>query len=255
MILFASLILSALWVHAQTTLEFLQKIKVDEKGTAGAIDGCAFNRKGDLVAASDNTGLTKIYKVADGTLVTQVKHNENEVGKANGETNAIHFSKDDKYFLTGMNKTGCKIWELATGKMIKNLGHGKNTDGAAFSPDGKWIAVAHRDVAAVYRLWDFEKVIEIPHPTRNECNSIDWSSDSSLLITGSDGGCCKIIRTSDWKVLHTIDFGVDRVKSVRISPDSKLVAVFPMKGEMWNTWIYPPTAGKDDPRHMGLFVN
>jgi len=236
-ILLFGLILPASLLPAQATLDLIRKIKVDDKGIAGAVDGCAFNRAGDLVAASDNTGLTKVYRVADRHFITQVKHNEKEVSKSNGETNAIDFSTDDRYFLTGMNKTGCNIREMSTGKMIKNLGHGKNTDGAAFSPDGKWVAVAHRAIAAVYRLWDFEKVTEIPHPTKNECNSIDWSADSTLLVTGSDGACCKIIRTSDWKVLHVIDFGIDRVKSVRISPDGKRVAVSGQKARcrVYNT--------------------
>jgi WD40 repeat protein len=222
------------------TLTLIRKIQVDRQGTAGAVDGCAFSTKGDLVAASDNTGLTKIYRVADGEFVLQVKHNERKVSRSNGETNAIHFSVDDRYFLTGMNDTGCKIWELATGKMIKNLGHGKNTDGAAFSPDGKWVAVAHDHIAAVYRLWDFEKVAEIGHP-KSECNSIDWSSDGSLLITGSDGACCKITRTADWQALHNIDFGKNRVKSVRISPDDQLVAV---SGQAGRCRVYRVSNGK-----------
>ncbi len=221
-------------------LTLIRKIQVDKQGTAGAVDGCAFSTKGDLVAASDNTGLTKIYRVSDGKFVMQVKHNEEEVSGSDGETNAIHFSVDDRYFLTGMNDTGCKIWELSTGKMLKNLGHGKNTDGAAFSPDGKWVAVAHDDIAAVYRLWDFEKVAEIGHP-KSECNSIDWASDGSLLVSGSDGACCKITRTADWQALHVIDFGKNRVKSVRISPNNQLVAVV---GQAGRCRIYRVSDGK-----------
>ncbi len=211
-------------------LELLRRIQVDDQGTAGAVDGCAFSTSGELVAASDNTGLTKVYRVSDGGFVTQVKHAEGKVSASNGETNAVHFSPDDRYLLTGMNDTGCKIWELATGEMIKNLGRGKNTDGAAFSPDGKWVAVAHDEVAAVYRLWDFAEVASIPHPTKRECNSIDWSSDSTLLATGSDDACCKITRAADWQTLHTIDFGIDRVKTVRVSPDGELVVVSGQKG-------------------------
>jgi hypothetical protein len=222
-------------------LELIRRIQVDDQGSAGAVDGCAFNRKGDWVAASDNTGLTRVYCAADGRLVLQVKHNEKKVSKANGETNVIDFSTDDRYMLTGMNKTGCKIWEMSSGSMVTNLGHGKSTDGAAFSPNGKWVAVAHNDIAAVYQLPDFAKVAEISHPTKRECNSIDWSDDSSLLITGSDDSCCKITQTSDWKALHSINPGFDRVKSVRISPDSKMVAV---SGQNGNCRIYNTSDAK-----------
>ena len=222
------------------TLTLVHRIRVDDQGTAGAVDGCAFSTKGDLVAASDNTGLTRVYRVSDAELVIEVRHNQRRVSGADGETNAIHFSPDDRYFLTGMNDTGCKVWELATGRMIKNLGRGRNTDGGAFSPDGKWLAVAHDDVATIYRPGTFEKVAEVLHP-KTECNSIDWASDGSLLITGSDGACCKITRTADWEVLHNIDFGTNRVKSVRISPDDRLVAV---SGQAGRCRVYRVTDGE-----------
>lgn len=209
---------------ASEMFTLLRKIRVDSLGTAGAVDGCAFSTAGDLVAASDNHGNTKIYRVEDGTFVMQVHHAEGKVSGSDGETNAIHFSPDDRHFLTGMNDTGCKIWKKATGELVVNLGHGTNTDGAAFSPDGRWLAAAQDDLAVIYNLQNYQEVARINHP-RSECNTIDWSSDSGLLVTGSDGGSCKITRTDDWTTVHAMNFGVDRVKSVRISPKDSLVAV------------------------------
>lgn len=208
---------------------FLRKIKVDHQGTAGACDGSAFNTKGDLIAASDNTGLTKLFKVSDGTHVLTIRHNETEVSAQHGETNVIHFSPDDKFAVTGMNKTGAKIWNLETGEMVKNIGHGANTDGAAFSPDGKWIAVAHDNFCAVYSLWDYQKVAEYS-VQKNEVNAIDWSGDSSIFMLGGDARGIKIVRVSDWKVLHDIKFPTFRVKSVALSPDGKYAAASGQNG-------------------------
>jgi WD40 repeat protein len=228
-------------LNAQSTLEVVRKIKVDDDGPAGASDGCQFNRAGDIIAASDNAGHTKLFRVSDGTLIRQVRHSESEVNGPGGETNAIAFSADDQWMVTGMNDTGAKIWDLSTGEMIKNLGRGTNTDGAAFSPNGEWLAIAEDEKAVVYRLSDFEKLVEIPHPTRHECNSIDWSEDSSLLLTGSDGAAAIVTRSLDWKPLYQIDFGVDRVKSVRFSPDTQYFAV---AGQRQRCRIYEVTTGK-----------
>jgi WD40 repeat protein len=178
---------------------FLRKIKVDHKGAAGACDGSAFNTKGDIIAASDNTGLTKLFRVDDGSLVSTIKHNEGEVSAKDGETNVIHFTSDDKYAVTGMNETGAKIWNVKTGEMVKNLGHGQNTDGAAFSPNDKWIAVAHDRFCAVYSLWDYKKVAEFS-VDRQEVNAVDWSEDGSILLLGGDAHGVKIVRSSDWNI-------------------------------------------------------
>jgi WD40 repeat protein len=221
---------STISANAQSEMfTLLQKIKVDHQGTAGACDGSAFNTKGDIIAASDNTGLTKLFKVSDGSLVHTIKHNENEVSEADGETNVIYFSPDDKYAVTGMNKTGAKIWDLETGEMVKNLGHGKNTDGAAFSPDNKWIAVAHGRFCVVYSLWDYKKVAEYS-VKKWEVNSVDWAEDGSLLMLGGDAHGVQIVRTSDWQLIHDIKFPTFRVKSVTISPDGKYAAACGQNG-------------------------
>jgi WD40 repeat protein len=225
----AMIVLTCLWGNSLSTdaqdnlFTLLRKIQVDHQGTAGACDGSAFNTRGDLIAASDNTGLTKIFRVADGKLVQTIQHNEGEVSAADGETNVIHFTSDDKFAVTGMNDTGAKIWKLKSGKMVKNLGHGQNTDGAAFSPDDKWIAVAHDNFCAVYSLWDYEKVAEYS-VRKNEVNAVDWSEDGSLLLIGGDANGVMIVRVSDWKLLHNIAFPKHRVKSVALSPDGKFAA-------------------------------
>jgi WD40 repeat protein len=224
-------------LHAQSDiLTFIRKIKVDHQGTAGACDGSAFSTKGDIIAASDNTGLTKLFKVEDGSLISVIKHSEGEVSAAQGETNVIHFSPDDKYAVTGMDKTGAKIWDVKTGEMIKSLGYGQNTDGAAFSPNDKWIAVAHNRLLAVYTLWDYKKVAEFSVP-KWEVNAVDWAEDASFLALGGDGSGVQIIRTEDWELLHNITFPTDRVKSVAISPDSKLAAACGQNGivRVYNT--------------------
>ncbi|HKK63141.1 MAG TPA: hypothetical protein VJ951_11280 [Bacteroidales bacterium] len=217
-------------VHAQNEMfTLLKKIKVDNHGVAGACDGSAFNTKGDIIAASDNTGLTKLFKVDDGSLVRTIQHNEGEVSGPNGETNVIHFTSDDRFAVTGMNKTGAKIWDLETGEMVKNIGHGQNTDGAAFSPDNKWIAVAHNNFCAIYSLWDFQKVAEYS-VRKHEVNAIDWAEDGSLFMLGGDAHGVKIVRTLDWQVLHDIKFPTFRGKSVAISPDGKYAAACGQNG-------------------------
>ena len=192
------------------------RIQVDALGPAGASDG-------KIVAASDNRGATSLYRVDNGELMLRVNHAEYDVSKAGGETNAIDFSPDGKWFLTGMNDTGCKIWDARSGKLVMQLGNGTSTDGAAFSPDGRFVAVAQNKLAVIYSLPDFKVVAEIDH-TEGECNMIDWAFDSSLFASCAGGGTVKVTRSKDWKVIHEITFPARRVKGIRLSPDGRYVA-------------------------------
>ena len=132
LLLFFSVILLAQQnAYSSEMLTLIRKIQVDHQRAAGAVDGCAFSTKGDFVAASDNTGLTKIYRVADGEFVMQVKHNDKKVSKANGETNAIHFSVDDRYveavewstdgqylFTGGLYDDIVRVWRVADWSVV-----------------------------------------------------------------------------------------------------------------------------------------
>jgi WD40 repeat protein len=232
--------------QAQSPFNLIRKIKVDEKGAAGACDGCAFSHAGDILAVSDNAGFTKLYRVADGSFIRQVEHMEEYAPKASArEINAIHFTPNDKCFLTGMNDTGCKIWETETGKMIKNLGRGYNTDGAAFAPNGKWVAVGEQQTARIYNWPDCNKVAEFTvgyGKTRGvEVNSVDWSDDSAYLLLGGDGEDVAVLRTSDWSVVHRKKFGKDRVKSVRFSPDGTM---FVASGQNGQVFVYSMATGE-----------
>ncbi len=240
-------------IHGDASSRFtlVHKIKVDYKGPAGAIDGCAFSNNGQWVAASDNHGFTMIYDLETGEELKRFKHTEEGddlaegVHTRGGETNAVHFSPDDQLLLTGMNETGCKIWDIETGELVVNLGHGMNCDGAAFSPDGQWVAAGHQALLVVYRMSDFEKVWELEHPghPESEVNSVDWSPDTKFLVSASDRGGVRVSRAGagQWEVLYENDFGVNRVKSIRMSPDSRWYVA---AGERGRVLIYRMLDGR-----------
>lgn len=87
--------LSLQTASAGSLLTLLHKIQVDPMGPAGACDGVAFSPDGQIVAASDNQGNTRLYRVDSGEKIMEVHHAEwDEVRgehRPSGETNAIEF--------------------------------------------------------------------------------------------------------------------------------------------------------------------
>jgi len=66
---------------------------------------------------------------------------------------SVAFSPDGKYVLTGSDDTTAKLWDAATGAVVRNfLEHTDGVYGVAFSPDGKHVLTGSWDGTA--KLWD-----------------------------------------------------------------------------------------------------
>ena len=71
----------------------------------------------------------------------------------------------------------------------------------------------------VYSLPDFTAIQDIS-AGGGAVNSVDFSYDSDFVAFGASNGNVKIVKTSDWTVIKTIQ-STNSVKSVRFSPDSQ----------------------------------
>ena len=133
-------------------LKLLRRIHVDPLGSAGAVDGCEFSKDGRLISASDNHGRCYVYRVSDGAEVGKVTHHlmKNESHHKDGEINAVPFSYDGRYFCTGRNDDGTKVWRTSDYGLEKHLIDDAETDGIDFSPNGKWLAAGEDGVLNIY---------------------------------------------------------------------------------------------------------
>ncbi|MBP5975382.1 hypothetical protein HW132_22265 [Brasilonema sp. CT11] len=74
--------------------------------------------------------------------------------------NAVSFSPNGKILATASGDKTVKLWDTATGQVIKTLsGHTDSVNGASFSPDGKMLATASGDNTV--RLWrlDYDNLL------------------------------------------------------------------------------------------------
>jgi WD40 repeat protein/uncharacterized caspase-like protein len=70
-----------------------------------------------------------------------------------GSVNALALSPDGRFLVSGSDDVTLKIWDTATGNVLRTLsGHDQPVLAAAVSPDGQWIASGGAD--ATVRLWN-----------------------------------------------------------------------------------------------------
>ena len=70
-----------------------------------------------------------------------------------GSVNALALSPDGRFLVSGSEDVTLKIWDTATGNVLRTLsGHDQPVLAAAISPDGRWIASGGAD--ATVRVWN-----------------------------------------------------------------------------------------------------
>lgn len=144
----------------------------------------------------------------------------------------IVFNPNNKQLISSSNDNSVLVWNLfnLNTKPKRLLGHKSFINDLSISPTGTLIATASSDETV--RIWsntdDFTTSpvqSQIFKHNSAPVKSVDFNSDSSLIVTGSDDKSVKIINISDKKVLANFTNAHSNwVKCVRFSKDSKLVA-------------------------------
>jgi len=123
------------------------------------------------------------------------------VARARNWVDAVSWSPDERYVVTGAADWTARIWDVATGRPVGVLrGHEGRVRAVAWSPDGSRIATGGED--RTVRIWDAatREEIVVSGVHQNRVMSVGWSSDGRLLLSSSFDGTARI-----WPV--TPDFG------------------------------------------------
>jgi WD40 repeat protein/uncharacterized caspase-like protein len=169
--------------------------------------------KSIVTASSDNTA--KIWDVASGYLLLELKGHTNEVSSA-------HYSPDGKKILTASNDSTAKIWNAETGKLLIEIKDSINgIRSAQFSPDGNKIVAPTMGITA--RIWDANtgKFLTELIGHKFVVWGAQFSPDGKTVVTNSTDNTAKIWDANTGKLITDLTGHTDMVSSAQFSPDGK----------------------------------
>jgi WD40 repeat protein len=123
-----------------------------------------------------------------------------------GKVTAIAYSPDGKFFLTASADQSARLWESATGKLVREFGDGRplgEVRSARFSPDGKRVVTAAANRAATAGDKSVQSAV------------IVWDVDSGKELLSLDAlptGATAAVFTPDGKRILTVGDGYLRTK-------------------------------------------
>jgi WD40 repeat protein len=148
-------------------------------------------------------------------------------GKSGSPYNPV-FTPDSKYLAAADDKLTVKVWEPATGKLVRTLTHAPGTNRAdytflACSPDGSRLAATTND--NTIRIWDLASGKQrVPFNVGNNHPCLAFSPDSRSLVTVSPQHELNIRDAETGGVTRTLRGHKFPLRSIAFSPDGRRLA-------------------------------
>src|SRR5262249_5233920 len=151
----------------------------------------------------------------------------------------LAYSPDGRHLACASERESAKVWDEATGRVIRVLEHSAGPMAVAFSPDGTRPATGNWDKTVM--ISDARTAVQVPFsPLRGHTDivrAVAYSSDGRLLASGSFDGTVKVWDAMTGREMHTLRGHQDRVYGVAFSPDGRHLASASTDAtvRIWNT--------------------
>lgn len=139
--------------------------------------------------------------------------------------NAVAFSSDSHYALTGSSDTTLKLWDVQTGQCLRTLQeHDDRINAVAFNPNNSQVFSGSSD--ATVKLWDIQtgQCLRTLSGHFDSVNAVASSPDGLFLLSGSNDTMLKLWDITTGRCLRTLKGHSDRINTVQFSPDGSSAA-------------------------------
>ena len=144
-------------------------------------------RRPRRVVGPDGTGATM-----RGTTVVVRKDGRSIVLRHRDRVNSIAFSPSGQLLATASRDRDARIWDVATGELIRVFPHNTAVRDAQFSPDGRWLVTA----ALRAGLWDANEGTSIVRLKGHDgiVTAAAFDPSGSVIVTGGEDGTVRSYR-------------------------------------------------------------
>jgi WD40 repeat protein len=159
----------------------------------------AFAPDGKALVAATWWGFVQVWDLSGPTPLKDLHKQKPAQSIATGVPQLIYvgFTPDDRLVVTASQKQPVQFWDVATGKMRKEVDSSKfitNIRAVALSADGTTLGIA--GMAPTVVLWDLttDKLSALLGPFESPVRSLAIAQDGSFLIAGHGNGTAEVYK-------------------------------------------------------------
>ncbi|KAJ3078474.1 hypothetical protein HK102_004475 [Quaeritorhiza haematococci] len=138
--------------------------------------------------------------------------------------NSVAMTPDGRYVVTGSGDETAKIWDLTSGKEVRELrGHEKWVEAVAVTPDARHVVTGSGDDTA--KVWDLASGKEVRELRGHQgtIKAVAITPDGRYVVTGSIDGTAKIWDFASAKEMRELRGHEGWVHAVAVTPDGRNV--------------------------------
>lgn len=196
-------------------IETFKVVKTISPITGGATS-IAASPDGKLLALGISDNKTQLLNVEDGSVVRNLKSNYGGW--------SVSFSPDSQYVIGGTSQ-GILKWETATGLWQPTTGgQDKTVKSLTFSHDGKTVAGGGDGFIYFWNVEDGALLRQVDDEKIGVVNSMDFSPDDALLVSGTADNVVRIWDVGSASVIKELTGHTSQIFGVSFSPDGQNIA-------------------------------